>query len=276
MNKIFFFSKNTFVLSCSSENYSVNKFKNVVLTNVDNNSKITISQNCFGYLKCLECFPINVKSNNYFNVYFCNESKFINLISIDFENVVFETSTKNFNVKFLESAILLSSNKKCVSYCFNTTNKNYAIEINDELYIFNEFNLIKININTFISTTLITKKLEVNSNKYEVLCKIPQNDTYYILFSIDINKNKISIKKLKNNNDVNNNSLPYLIFYLCKLEFEEVSNYLSKTINYQDIKNYLNNFEDIIEIEDEFYIYSKSELQKISFSISNNIVNDID
>lgn len=276
MSKIYIFSKNEFEIYHNGQNFNLNKFTSLSLKSITEKEQITLSENCCGYLKTLTLLPFTIYGNNYFNTYSLNDIKYINLISLDFENLISEITTKNFNIKIFTNAILVCNNKKCWSYCFKSTDNNYALEIDENLYIFNSFNLIKINTKTLVSTTLITSKLEVNLNKCEILCRIPKTNTHFILFIFDLSENTINIKKLKNDTILNINSLPYLVFYLSKLEFEDVSNYLSTQIQYESLKNYLNNFDDIIEIENEFFIYSKNNFIKINFIIINNIVNEID
>ena len=75
---------------------------------------------------------------------------------------------------------------------------------------------------------------------------------------------------------LNTESIPYIVFYLCKLDFEECKALLSQNINYDNIKHYLSSFDNIMEIDGNLFVYSKSKISKIKFDIINNIVNDID
>lgn len=276
MSKIYFFSKSKFELLHNNINYTINEFKSISMLNVVEYDLITLTQNCSGYLKTINLFPQTIKGNNFFDIYNFNRNRFVNLISLDYENLISEINTNSFNIKIYSSSILIINKQICLSYYFKSSKNNYAFEIGEKLYIFNEFNLIQINTKSYISTMLITKKLETNSNNLEILCKIPKSNKYFVLFTFDLNDNTISIKKLMNNATIDNISLPYLVFYLCKLEFEEVSIFLSDKINIEDLKNYLNNFNEMVEIENKFFIYSKNKFETINFNIENNIITDID
>ena len=103
------------------------------------------------------------------------------LISLNTENLCEKLCTQNCEITLFENSIMLTHNQKFYTYAFNIDVKNYAIELNNILYIFNNVNLLKIDLSSYVSTHLTTEKLEITENNYEILCKIPKNNIYFLL-----------------------------------------------------------------------------------------------
>jgi len=277
MDKFYLFSKNEFLAKHNSQSYTINSINSLLIEHCLPEDKIEIEQNFYGYNKSLILFPNISISNNFYNVLKVNNDNFIELISTSFENVIQEINLENCCIKIYLNAILLFYNQKCYSFAFKSSENNYALKVNDYVYVFNGLNLIKISLTHLNSTYLIVENFSIIDKNIEILCKFPKSFTYFLLFCFNLNNNNLNIKKLKNErNIIQRNSLPYVLFYLCKFDFEDAKNVLSKNIELDKIKNYLSVYDEIIEIDNTYFLYSKNKITNIFFNIQNNVIEDID
>ena len=122
------------------------------------------------------------------------------------------------------------------------------------------------------------KKYAKNGENIEVLCKIPKNNVYFILYNFDIVNNNVNKKFYKNENILlyDAYSLPIIFFYLVKNNIPDAKNFLGQNINFDELKKYLCQFDDIWEIDGEYVLSSSKQICKIKFEIQNNLIIEID
>ena len=99
-----------------------------------------------------------------------------------------------------------------------------------------------------------------------------------MLYTFDLINNELAKRQYKNNNTftIDNFTLPLVFFHLVKNNFDDAKLLLSQNIVFDDIKEYICQFDDIIEIDNQYYLSSFNNICKIKFKIENNTIIDVD
>ena len=273
MNNIYLFSQSSFLVN---SNININK---------NNFLKLTINpKTSLSYKKNIDdCCSVQInftdlKSNNFYRVFHFNEDIFVELITSDFNSLHSVYTTKTCEVFIYNNSVRIIKNNMCYTYFYNIDSENFVLEQDENLYIFNRKNIIIFNLNKITFSLMHLKKFVKNDKNIEFLCKLTCNSAYFLHFSVDLTKSNIIVKKLKSGeNKTNSKSIPYSLFYLAKYNFNECKFFLSDASLLEKVVSYFNNYENILEIENQYYIYNSNIITPISFTINNNNkVEDID
>lgn len=268
---LYIFSRGDFFVEANGQSHPINKNCVCKITNIEHNN--------IRFYNDVGTIIINLKkpkSCNYYRVWKLNENLFIELIATSFNNLNQKVSTKNFEVLFYDKAIRILSGNFCHTQPF-ITEKSYAIETNDFLYILNSANMIVMDLKTECFSNFKVNNFLKKESGFEVLAHNYHAPEYFLHFSFNLKNNSVSIKKLHDNANVSNYaSIPHLVFCLCKNEVKKVSEYLGKNIAFDELCSYLKNFDNIINIENKYYLYNNYEIVEVNFIIKDNIVIDVD
>ena len=119
----------------------------------------------------------------------------------------------NYEVFIYKNHVEVCYQTNFYSYYFKKDEKNYVLEKEKEIYIFNKYNVVIFNATYYSFNHLKTQEFKMKDEKIELLCKMQKTNNYFILFKFDMVKNDISIKKLsKGQIKYDNYSLPFLFF----------------------------------------------------------------
>ncbi|MBQ7884612.1 MAG: hypothetical protein IJ318_00745 [Clostridia bacterium] len=280
MNNIYVFSQNDLIINNSGDNLFINKHCVAKLEEVDQSTLTLYSQNSTLQQPCILNL-INTKINQDFNnikTIKIDNDLFIEIIHTNLTMPLQVHETKCAKIYIFNTYLYVLHDGKFYCYYFSCQNENYVIEENDKIYIFNQDNLLEFNFKNKSFYLKKCQKMLKNEQIIEVLCKTPKNNTYFLLYSFDLLKNSVDIKKYQNNNMciVDSYTLPFVFFHLCKCDFSQAQEYISEHIDFDNIKSYFSQFNNLLEIDNRLYLSSCSEICKIKFDIKDNIIYDID
>ena len=223
---------------------------------------------------CITVTTDLIKSCSLFKQGIIDNKKYIEIIHCGEIIIKNKINTKNAEIFIYENHILIIYNSQIFTYYFNYTSFAFVIEIEDNIYIFNDKILVKFNLNLKVFSHFIVVK--INLQNLEILCRLPKNINYYFLFLIDEKNNKINIKKLKHKDQKTPQMLPYKLFYLAKNEFEDVLFDIGKDLNNKSLFDYFKQFENIYNLNDKFVITKNNSVCSVNIKIVNDVVVDID
>lgn len=273
MNKIYLFSLNEINLNYNNNNYiiSPNKFvklEDYLNENIEISSKIGICNNLL-LQNLQESNLLKLKISN------LNDFKLIEIISTNIDKIN-KLKTKKCEIDIFCDHVEICYKTKYYSYYFECSNDNYAIEDNNSVYIFNNNKLLKFDLNNCSFTYLNCKQFSKKGDTIEILCQTQFNNTYFLLYSFNLTKNNVYIKRYKKGEiEISSYNLPFIVFGLLKCDFYDAKSYFDNNLEFEKIKKYLNSFNNIIEIENKFYLLGSNSTE-VKFTINNKIIVDID
>lgn len=270
MDSINIFSLNNFIIKNDENTYHINKncyvtvnsnLNNLIILNKNNKLKIN--------LKNLEL------TNNSYRLFEYNNSKFLQIISCGFNNLQQKYTSPNFEVLIYDDAILIINKTICYAYYYNSSSESYFFEYENYIYVFNNLNLLMFNSQTKTFTLLNTLKIAIENDNYEVLCQLPKLSDYLILYTFNKKNNSLTIKKLK---EKTNKNIPivYNFFYQAKFNIQQAKLLLKNEDLFNNCNKYFNEYDDIIEINEKYYLFNYNKITPINFLIKDNLIDDID
>lgn len=279
MKDLIIFSQKDFEIIANNQKYDLNKHSYIKITNY-NKEILTISEN-FGINHTTNQIIIdNEKILNLPNILIntTNNYTYCELISLDNSTKIEKYNLGNLEVNIYDSFVKILSDNQYFCYYFTHHPSTKAMLYNDKIYIFNELNVLEFNtkINTF--TLQKCEKSAKNDDFFEILCKIPKNNTYFSLYTFDTKNSTVTKKTYQNDQPFvpNKYNLPYIFFHLCKNNFPCAKRFLNNSINFSKVQDYLCQYNDIIELDDEFLLTNQTQISKIKFDIENNLIIDVD
>ena len=188
----------------------------------------------------------------------------------------FETENSKIFIFKNHANIYFENQNFC--YYFYAHKNTCAIEQDNKIFLLNEKCVLEFDTKNYAFCLKKCKKTQKNDEKIDFLCKTPQNNTYFLLYSLDTKNQNINLKQYKNNNQLvlNDYCLPIIFFHLCKSNFDDAKQLLDSKIDFGMIKNYLHKFDNLLEINGDYFLTSTKESCKINFLCKNNIIYEID
>lgn len=272
MKNIYIFSQSYFIVKHKDKTYEINKNCYLKLTNTHFDDFFMFG-NKFNNFKTI--YLNNLNTNNFVKAFQFEDKVFIELIACEFDSIVNEFICDRFNVFVYENSVRIISDR-CYTYFFDAQTENFCCFNNEHIFIFNEKNLITFNKKQKTFCYLIVEKFAKSNENVEILCKISKNFNHFLHFSFNIKNNLISTKKLKQVNipDTIFNIMSF--FHLSKNNFLDAKSHMQNPKQFEDIKKYFNLFENIIEIENCYYLYNQTQIVKLNFQIIDNKIAEID
>lgn len=268
---------NTYLISQNNfcvKNSSLELNKNNFLKIDDSKNDIFLRDKCTP-INQIQINLNNLQTNIHYRYKVLDNLNIVEMISCGFENLKLEFH-KTCEVKVFDNCLLVLFNNIPYTYYFVFSANTYIFETQNEVFIFNSTYCVKFDFERKTFSHYFTQTLQQTAQGYEILCNLPKNIGYSILFGFDNNNKSAKIKKLKHNQTKNDLSLlPYLVFYLAKNNFEELKNYVDATVNAKNLSDYLSNFENIYNIDGKWYLTGK-DISFFNFKIKNNVLFDID
>lgn len=275
MNKIYIFSFGNFFVEFNNQEYAINGNKYLELSCLKHYDFLKIYSSK-SYANKIEADLNNIESNNYFRVFTLNGNTFVEIVACNFLSLTQKILAGECEVFVYENSIRVIFKSVCYCFYFVSSMQNNAVFFNNILYVYNEKNILVFDCNLKTFNLLKVEKFEKNNKKIEILCKIPHNYCYFLLFLIDLSLNKVEIKKYKKGEiNYSKESLPYAVFYLIKFKFDEAKKYL-ENISYEKILSYFGEYENIACLNNEFYLCNHFKVTPVKFEIENNKIVDID
>lgn len=272
MNKLYFYTLHEFEIKDTNNKFELNKncffqldyCDSIQIVDKFSNQSLSLKYHQLDSLKSLNCKPFE-------------DNLFIELFPIEI-NPIEKHITTNCEIIIFENSVKIIYKNVYYSYYYNLKDQNYIIENNDILYIFNSINCLCFDLKNKSFDLKKCKKISKNNKNIEILCNLNQNIDYFVLYNFNLSTNNVYIKKYKATNKIqlDNYSLIFTFFNLLKNDFEESKKFLSKEIDYYQIKNYIKQYDRIIELNNTFYLSNHNEIEKIDFKIQNNVIVDID
>lgn len=273
MNNIYFFSLNEYALQCGEDVFLLGKNRVVKIDNLQEIIKI-YSTNMV--VNNLDINLSQMESNNHIRVNELMGDKFVEIIALNTGNVINKHSTLNSEIYIYDNYADICFNTKFYTYYYNGLIDSKVIEKDKKLYIFNKSNLLIFDMQKMSFNLLKCKKLAKKDDIYELLCNTPYNNVYFLLFSFNFKNNLVSIKIYKKDVlNYDNYSLPFVFFGLCKAGILKAKNLIDEKINYEDIVGYLNDYNDIIEINNKLYLCGNNFCE-FNCKIENKKIIDVD
>ena len=273
MNNIYFFSLNKFKIKCGEDIFSLDKNR---VVKIDGSQEIIKVFSSRMVVSSLNINLSQMESNNHIRINELKGDKFVEIIALNDANIINKHNTTNAEVYIYDTFVDICFNTKFYTYYYNGLVDSRVLEKNKKLYIFNKSNLLIFDMQKKSFNLLKCKKLAKNDEKYELLCNIPYNNVYFLLFSFNFKNNFVNIKTYKKDVlNYDNYSLPFVFFGLCKAGISKASGLIDEKINYVDIENYLNDFNNIIEINNKLYLCGK-DFCEFNCKIENNKIIDVD
>lgn len=271
MEKIYLYSQNSYNITTAGTIATLDKFRCINLENVKSFSIKSLN----GFDKDYEVCPSKIFNSNHLKVYQTDEFKLIEIVALP-EEIINKFTLKKCEVYVYENHIDICYNSKFYSYYYKSFKDNYVFEKDDIIYIFNDINLLQFNLKNNSFNLLKIKKLAKNGEIFEILCEIPYNNVYFLLFLFNFNNNNLQIKTYKKGDlKLDNYSLPFVLFALCKNNIESAKDIIDKKIDYNNLQKYIQNFNQIIEINNTIYLLGNN-MTTFSCKIENNTIIDID
>lgn len=272
MNNIYIFSQNAFNIEFNNQQFNINKNQSL---------KILHGQDCQNVLvKNINGeFNLNLTSQTPSNFYKCwnyNNDIFYEIITTSYNCLLEKFATKNCEVFVFDNAAKIIYQNKCYFYYYNCSTPSDFLEDDNCLYIFNQNNLLIFDKTSLTFNLLKVKNHQKNNKNIEILCNFPKNIEYFLYFLFNLANSNITTKKLCKGEINKNVPLEYLIFYLCKNNFEEVKKYISNNLEFSSLCEYFKKFDNIVCIQNKYYLYNSAEIVEANFKTENNIVVDID
>ncbi len=273
MKEIIIFSQDSFTATHNNNKFFINKNAHIKISNYNPNEILEVA--CKN--NTLQIPLNNLRTNNFYKAFNYKNKQYIEIIATNFDNLLYKYTTKSCEMFIYDNSIRIIKSNKCYSYYFKQSSNNYTIEQHENLYIFNQNNLIIFNFNHSTINSLKVEKFKKNDNFIELLCKIPNNFNYFLHFCVNIQKNTINIKKYKHGEiTATPQNLFSLFFYLCKYSICDAKKIIARDLGFQDLTNYLQRFENILEINGEYFIYNQTEFVSADVKIENGKIIDID
>ncbi len=273
MKKIYIFADDYYEIKYLNEKYFVNANTSAILENInyEDNIEIYCSRTHTNSKVCLN----KLCSCNQFSVHEMNGEIFLYLHFATFDNLI-KIINEPCEILIYDNSIRIIFESLCFCMPFCGKAETLATEKDENVYIFNEKNIVVFNKENKTFITLKVKEYKKTLKNTEILCKLPKINGYFLLFIFSNNK-LIEIKKLKKQNGQNpSKALPYLIFYLCKFNFDECRNFVSDGIEVSKLSTYFDKYDNLIELENNYYIFSQQNIAKIDFEMLDNKVINID
>lgn len=273
MENIYLYSQNPFEITLNKNLLLLDKNKIICLGKNAGNILIHCNN---GLLMSNEINLQEIETTRHIKVYNINNIKLIEIIAITNDNIINKFTTKKCEVYVYENCVDICYNSKFYSYYYKSFKDNYVFEKNDILYIFNENNLLEFNLKNNSFNSLKIKNIAKNGEIFEILCEIPYNNIYFLLFQFNFNNNNLQIKTYKKGNlKADKYLLPFVLFAFCKNNIDSAKDIIDKNINYDNLQKYIQNFNQIIEINNTIYLLG-NDITTFSCQIENNTIIDID
>lgn len=279
MKDLIIFSQNNFEITANSQKYALNKYSYIKIADYSNEI-LTTSEN-FGINHTSQQIIIDDKiASNQPNILInkTDDYTYCELISLGNSTKIEKYNLENFEVNIYDSYVKILNNNQYFCYYFTHHPSTQAMLYNDKIYIFNELNVLEFDtkINTF--TLQKCEKSAKNGNFFEILCKTPKNNTYFLLYTFDTKRKTVTKKTYQNSNNFSPDkyNLPYIFFHLCKNNFSCAKRFLDNSIDFSKVQEYFNKYNDIIELDGDFLLTHQTQITKVKFEIKNNLIVDID
>lgn len=270
---IYIFSSKPFCVYSLQKKYLLNKNCAIKLTQDQKENALTVYDD-FGKI---EINLTNLTPSNYYNSWVINNDTYINILTTNYNSIMLKKTTPNFDVEVYNNSIRIFCDEKCFCNNFTFCKNTHIAQIDQDLYIFNEKNLIIFNKKNKSFNKLIVQKLAKNDKNIEILCKITEKMDYFLHFSLNLTDNLITIKKLKQKEILQSQSPQVTFFYLCKNNFDDAKKLLNDESLFANAHNYFLQFDDILQINDQYYLYNQSQFVNVLFIINDkNKITDID
>ena len=237
MNKMIFFSLNTFLL----------QNKNVVCKN----NHVQIETDCDEQLIIEDTLPIHhhleitpkiISPNNYFRCQTISDIKYIELISCNFTSAMQTFRGLNYDVLIFENCLQVIYDGTPFTYYYKGTSKNHCVQLDNIIYVFNNLFLVCFNVT---------------------------NKTFSHFFVV-----QYATKKPLNISD--SAILPYIIFYLAKNNFNEINLLINNKINYEKLIEYFSTYDNIFEINNILLLTRCDEIKFVEMKFEENVLIDVD
>lgn len=280
MSNLYIFSHNNLIIKYNEKIINVNAFSQAKITNYNNEileviEKInnqTFSSNLILSSNQNPNLSQNIRSNIIDGNMYCEIIHTWHTLALQ------KFNTKSCEVFVYNNFVEILSNNKFYTYYFNGSLDCNVIEHEGIVYIFNQQKILEFDTknNTFCLKNC--KKYAKNGQNIEILCRIPQNNNFFSLYIFDTNNNSVSKKNYKNDNvlSCNKYTLPFIFFHLSKCNIDIAKTLIDNNLSYDDLKTYLCQFDDIWEIDGEYFLSSHKQICKINFEIQNNLIIDVD
>ncbi len=272
MNKMIFFSLNTFLL----------QNKNVVCKN----NHVQIETDCDEQLIIEDTLPIHhhleitpkiISPNNYFRCQTISDIKYIELISCNFTSAMQTFRGSNYDVLIFENCLQVIYDGTPFTYYYKGTSKNHCVRLDNILYVFNNLFLVCFNVANKTFSHFFVVQYTTKNNHFEIVCKLPKNINYFIYFNINLENKKIFNKKLKKPLNISDSAiLPYIIFYLAKNNFNEINLLINNKINYEKLIEYFSAYDNIFEVNNILLLTRCDEIKFVEMRFEENVLIDID
>ena len=216
----------------------------------------------------------NVQSCSMYKASIINNIRFIEIINSGEKVLKNKYITKNCEINIFENHVLIVYNGKVYSYYFDYYENTQAFEINGKAYIFNNKYFLIFDMGLLVFSHYFV--VEINYKNLEILCRLPKNLNYYIYIKLNTINNSVFIKKLKKSGNDLAYLLPYKLFYLSKNNFQDVSVFVKNSIDCKNLFRYFNEYENIFNIDDKFYITRHDGIHSLTITIEDKYISDID
>lgn len=276
MKAVYIFSLKNFSIVHNNKSYIVSSNNYLKLVDFENNTL-----QVFNSKNKSECFVIdlnNINSTNHYRVFKTSKTIFIELISAEVINTYKILNTKNCQIFIKTNSLHVVYDDIVYPYYFCLDNDTNAIEFESNIYIFNKKCLILFNLTSKSFSYFECIDFNKNDKSIEIIVKFLKNNEFFIHFSFNLNKNMVSIKNLKNKNELllNKYNLPYYAFNLIKHGFVNAKNLFCSSVDINALHSYLCRYDNIVELDDKFYIYNHNSITVINFIFEDNLIKEID
>lgn len=274
MNNVYIFSKKNFIANNNNNNYEVNKNQVLKLSNIKENDTIKI----FGNNTYKEINISKTEYSNYYRHWHFNDNVYLEIISNSFDCLIQKVTTKNFEAFIYNNCVRVFYKELCYAYYYLQNNQTVSttFEKDNILYICNSINSLIFNGDNLSFSLFKTEKIIKNEKNIEILCKFPKNISYLLYFSFNFKTQTLSVKKLKKENTNQNLPIECLFFYLCKNKISDAKDFLLDKTLFENLVKYFNCFDDIVEIENHYYLYNSNQFIPLNLKFKDGIIEEVD
>lgn len=278
MDNLYIFSHNDYDVIFNQELTKINAFLVAEIKNYTNEKITIVEKSSSPVLQAQFLFDNTITKTQNIRVNIIDNNIYCEIIHINDSTPLQKFCIESSEVIIYKNFIKILYKNSYFSYYFYSELDNSVIEKDGIIYIFNKKQLLVFDTKIKSFCLKKCKKYAKNGDKIEILCEIPKNNVYFILYFFDIENKTVSKKLYKNDNILlcDNYTTPIIFFHLLKNNISEAKSLLNNDINFNDIQNYLCQFDEIWEIDGEYFLSSFNNFCKIKFIVKNNLILDVD